>query len=103
MAAMRAIGLAGCAALSACQAVSGLSDFAPGGGGGTASSSSGTGVVEPGCSDGTREAYLGEEKAAGCDGTFLLPGVTGDSLMPHCGRQAGNTGQRPSGPRQVSA
>ncbi len=52
-----------------------------------------------GCSDGTREA-LGRLDVypgiAACDGAWSIKGVVQDD-PPNCNRQAGNTGQNPSG------
>jgi hypothetical protein len=76
-----------------------------GSGGGSSSgsggSSSGSGGSEPGCADGTRERYEDRDafpNIAGCRGAWSVPGVsTDESKAPVCGRQAGNSGEVPSG------
>ena len=53
---------------------------------------------DPGCADGTREAFRDAchyVLIAACEGAFTVPGVL--DAGPRCGRQAGNNGADPSG------
>ena len=51
---------------------------------------------EDGCSDGTREGYVGASSLAACDGYWTVPGIT-TTTTPSCGRKSGNSGSNASG------
>lgn len=52
-------------------------------------------VFDPGCSDGTREGFIGAPDIAACGGAWSLGGLRG--VTPGCNRAAGNSGSNPDG------
>lgn len=84
--------------------MAGMAGMAGGGQGGAGGGLGGIGgqpVGEMGCSDGTRELYgdaVAEPNIAGCSGAFDVPGLaTAESMVPACGRMAGNDGVNAAG------
>ena len=49
-----------------------------------------------GCSDGTREGFVGAPGIAACEGAWSLPGILANA-QPKCGRAGGNQGTKPDG------